>query len=357
MTETDPEVSKVISIINSQLPFYKNAKYLGDGATSYCFQVEHEHLGIRAIKVAKLNILERNPDLKDLFIEEIGILSKIQHKNVVIIYDLGKLALEDTNIPYYVMEYFSYDLNKFFLCELFPALEREDLISIFRQSAEGLKHIHKVVSHNDIKESNIFLDHNLNVKIGDFGFAKYFSQSSSPDTQHGSPDYWCNELKTLLKEKSKEHPNNTVIIIKKKDRKPKWDIFALGIVYENIIKKYLEKRPGNGLDNEDRKYLTQLIEKMKLETDKGIKTADEVVNAIDKMKKTLWTSLVVPELTSHPRKTTVRIPEQDTIYISEKVNLIVNHPWFQRLKNVRQLGLAYLHDNFQPLKFICKGRK
>jgi HD superfamily phosphohydrolase len=342
MDKINSEVIGIIDILKKQLKIYNEIQYLGEGSTSYCFNAEHTHLGSRVIKVAIPSLLEKNKELRDIFLEEIGILSKIHHKNVVVIFDIGEVAGDGLNIPYYVMEYFSYDLRKYIQSDRYIKIDREQFIHIIRQAAEGLFSIHKHVSHNDIKESNIFIDDDLNVKIGDFGFAKPFSLSSSPDTQHGSPEYWCKELKSYLKRKSQENPSNTVIIVKKKDRKPKWDIFALGIIFENMLQKYLEIRPKDGLDNDDRRYICQLIENMKLENEDGINTSAEVVDAIDKMRKTLWTSLVVPELTSQPRRTTLRIPEQETIYISDNVNVLVNHPWFQRLKNIRQLGLAYL---------------
>jgi len=336
------EIREIKDLIQEVLPLYKELKYLGKGATSYCYKFSHEHLGTRVIKVAKPSELNKNPKLKKIFLEEIGVLSKINHKNVIIIYDIGSLNYKGLKIPYYTMEFYDFDLAKFIESEDFPKIDREGLVSILRQAAEGLHHIHSVVSHNDIKENNIFINKQLNVKIGDFGFAKYFSKSSSPDTQHGTPTYWCDELKNHLKKRSDEDPNNTVIIIEKKDRKPKWDIFALGVVFGNTIAKYIEKNPRNCLSDSDKRYLDQLIKKMKLESNEGIQNTDEIVRALDKMRKTLWTSLVVEELSSHPRKTTVRIPEIESIYTSDKVKLIINHPWFQRLKDIRQLGLAYL---------------
>lgn len=342
MAKKDQEISEIEISIKKELPDFKNLEYLGKGATSYCFKFDHELLGTRAIKTAKPNELIKNPKLKRIFLEEIGILSKIHHKNVITIHEIGNLNHKDQEIPYYTMEFFDFDLIKFMESEDFSNLKREDLISILRQSVDGLHHIHDVVSHNDIKESNIFIDKHYNVKIGDFGFAKYFSKKSSPDSHHGTPEYWCNELKEQLKKRSDEDPNNTVIIIEKKDRKPKWDIVALGYVFENILKEYRERGTNNCLSDSDERYLDQLIKNMKLESSAGIQKTDEIVDVLEKMRKTLWSSLLIEELSSQPRKTTVRIPEFESIYSSDRVKIIINHPWFQRLKDVRQLGLAYL---------------
>ena len=51
-------------------------------------------------------------------------------------------------------------------------IPEEDLWNIFLQCMQGLVYIHKMgVIHRDIKPANIFMDNNMNIKIGDFGTA------------------------------------------------------------------------------------------------------------------------------------------------------------------------------------------
>ncbi len=320
----------------------KDVEFIGSGSTGYCFKFETKFLGARAIKIAKPKEIQIKANLKNLFLEEIAKLSEIKHKNVILIFDLGEFSYEGNELPYFVMEYFEFDLLKLMRDKQYQDLNRDGLISILLQSAEGLVEIHrKNVAHSDIKESNIFIDSELNVKIGDLGFAKKYSVSSSPDSQHGTFEYWGEEQKKFLQAKSDENLDDTMIIIAKKDRKPKWDIIALGFVYEHLLNRFKEKSRYL-LSSEDEKYLYQLSESMKLEESGGISSASEIVSALSKLKKTLWSSLEVPELTRLPRAATIRIPEADSIFVSRRVMLIINHPWFQRLKNVKQLGLAHL---------------
>ena len=52
-------------------------------------------------------------------------------------------------------------------------LNNELAIKIFIQILDGVKYVHsKGIIHRDLKTTNIFLDKDLNVKIGDFGLAK-----------------------------------------------------------------------------------------------------------------------------------------------------------------------------------------
>ena len=69
--------------------------------------------------------------------------------------------------------------------------------------------------HRDLKPENILLDDtydNLNIKLTDFGFARYFDPSEGSDTQLGSPIYMAPE------------------IIKGKNYNSKVDIWSLGII-------------------------------------------------------------------------------------------------------------------------------
>ena len=67
----------------------------------------------------------------------------------------------------------------------------------FIQLISGLKSIHdEKFAHRDLKTENIFLDKNFNLKIGDFGFAKYIENGKSDKlkTILGTVGYQCPEL-------------------------------------------------------------------------------------------------------------------------------------------------------------------
>lgn len=53
--------------------------------------------------------------------------------------------------------------------------EKEFASHVIRQVAEGLRYLHKQgIIHRDLTPSNIFFNNEKNIKIGDFGLAKFF---------------------------------------------------------------------------------------------------------------------------------------------------------------------------------------
>ncbi|KAI3460677.1 hypothetical protein Pfo_017340 [Paulownia fortunei] len=137
-------------------------------------------LGNEVIAVKKSKLLDHtNIDHRtqiDLFINELVVLSKINHKKAV---KLLGCCLE-TEVPILVYEYIdnktlSYHLHGDGRSEK-TSLPWDTRLSIAAETAGVLSYLHSAASppiiHRDIKPANILLDKNFSVKVSDFGASR-----------------------------------------------------------------------------------------------------------------------------------------------------------------------------------------
>ena len=106
--------------------------------------------------------------LKDRLLREARAAGRLNHPNIVIIYDVD----EEKNFSYIVMEYLQgKDLK--LLLEKEVRFEPGRTVYIIRQICDALDYAHQMgIIHRDIKPSNIILTQNHTVKVADFGIAK-----------------------------------------------------------------------------------------------------------------------------------------------------------------------------------------
>ena len=109
------------------------------------------------------------------FLDEIKILYKLNHRNIVRIYNY--YAYENVHTGYILMEYIDGNTIEEFINDYFAPFATTTLDDIFIQLIDAFCYIeeHGII-HRDIREGNILIDKNGIVKIIDFGIGKIFSK-------------------------------------------------------------------------------------------------------------------------------------------------------------------------------------
>jgi len=187
---------------------YKVLALLGQGGMGAVYLAHH----IRLNKdVALKTFDERNltEDNRQRFQREAQSIGKLQHKNIVQVFDYG---ITDSGAPYYTMEVLEGE-NVAERINRKGHLQLDEGLAIFRELCEGLSICHqRKVVHRDIKPANIFLelksstdDTIQSIKLVDFGIAALVDESldvqrlTAVGTVFGSPLYMSPEQGMGLK--------------------------------------------------------------------------------------------------------------------------------------------------------------
>jgi tRNA A-37 threonylcarbamoyl transferase component Bud32 len=158
---------------------YKLLRHLGSGGMSSVYLAEHRYLQRRAaIKVLPQNRIEDSSYLAR-FYREGKAAAKLDHANVVRIYELDN----EDKTHYQVMEYVEgRDLQV--MVKQDGPLDYETAANYIAQAAEGLAHAHEVgLIHRDIKPANLLVDLKGVVKVLDLGLARMSDEKQASLTQ------------------------------------------------------------------------------------------------------------------------------------------------------------------------------
>ncbi len=128
---------------------------------------------------------------KKMFFNEAQIVGKLQHPNILPIYDAG----EDANCYYVVMEHVQGARTLSSYCKPDSLLRIDDVVEIVFKCAKALHYAHgRGLIHRDVKPSNIMLTPDNDVRIIDFGIALLNdADQSAIKGIAGSPSYMSPE--------------------------------------------------------------------------------------------------------------------------------------------------------------------
>ncbi len=157
---------------------YEILELLGEGGMGAVYKAADREVDrIVALKVIRPEMAS-NPEILARFKQELLLSSKVTHRNVIRIYDLG----EAQGMKFITMEYLEGE-NLHQILKQRNKLEVGEAVDIMEQVASGLAAAHREgIIHRDLKPANIMRDKSGRVVLMDFGLARTFSGDGMTNT-------------------------------------------------------------------------------------------------------------------------------------------------------------------------------
>jgi serine/threonine protein kinase len=236
-------------------------------------------------KVAVKKLTVKNSKFMDnlnKFINEINIISSLRHPNIVLY--MGA-SIERDNY-YMITEYLPKgSLFDYIHRDKGKITEREQIIIAY-EIAVALKYLHsRNIIHCDLKSSNILIDDNWKIKIGDFGLSRFFNLLNPEENRGriGTPHWMAPEV---LKGEKYEHSADIFsfgMIL--------WEILSLEIPYYGVnpyqvISLVADQRKIVQVPKEGHNVLINLIENCLMYESSKRPNLDQIVETLEKLKNT-----------------------------------------------------------------------
>ncbi|UCD59149.1 MAG: protein kinase, partial [Candidatus Hydrogenedentota bacterium] len=202
-------------MIGEEIRNYRILKELGKGGMGVVYKANQISLGRMVAMKVLPHHLTSDPAFIKRFENEARAIAKLNHPNIVQIYDIG----HHEQIYYYTMEFIEGpSLDEIIYKEGFLSLDRA--ISIIAQVAKALQYAHgHGIVHRDIKPSNIMIDKSGRVKVTDFGLAlqERTTRLTMDGSIVGTPEYMSPEQAAGQTATARS------------------DIYSLGVVFYEIL--------------------------------------------------------------------------------------------------------------------------
>jgi calcium-dependent protein kinase len=208
----------VTQVLKDPLDKYTVIKFLGEGSFGKVHLVRDIETGIeRAMKEIKKS--ESNqPDYE--IINEIEILKKVDHPNIVKIFEF--FVSSDT---YYIITEYCPELTLYRKIKKFTRFNEDQTANIMYQLLSAVNYCHSNnIVHRDLKPENILIDRidkdgYFQIKVIDFGTAKIFEKGQKEKRLIGSCYYIAPE-------------------VLKKDYNEKCDLWSCGVILYTLLCGY-----------------------------------------------------------------------------------------------------------------------
>ena len=210
---------------------------------------------------------DRDPSFADRFLREARALARLNHPNIVSVYEFG----ENGGFYFIVMEYV--DGRTLREVSATGGVTPQQALAIVPEICAALQYAHDAgVVHRDIKPENILLDRDGVVKIADFGLAKLTGAEATTHLTRaeqvmGTPSYMAPE----------QHRRPLEV-----DHRA--DIYSLGVVFYELLTGELPQghfEPPSSRSKVDARIDPIVLRSLAQEPDRRYQRVDEVKSAVE----------------------------------------------------------------------------
>jgi serine/threonine protein kinase len=181
----------LLTAVDINIPGYQIIRPIGEGGMASVFLAMQKSLDREVALKVMSPILAANADFASRFLIEGKITAKLQHPNLVTVFDIGT----HNGVYYLAAEYIGGGTLKERLAE--GGLSIAEILDIITDVAHGLDFAHqKGFVHRDVKPANVLFRLDGRVVLADFGIAKAMDGSNSSTVAGasvGTPDYMSPE--------------------------------------------------------------------------------------------------------------------------------------------------------------------
>ncbi|TCD69684.1 kinase subunit of RNA polymerase II carboxy-terminal domain kinase I [Steccherinum ochraceum] len=171
-----PSLTRPSSPRGSRDELYEIVSQVGEGTFGKVYKARNTSTGA-FVALKRIRMETERDGFPVTAMREIKLLQSLRHPNIVRLYEM---MVAGTNV-YMVFEYMDHDLTGILSQNQFSFTDAH-LKSLCRQMLAGLAYLHhKGVIHRDIKGSNILINNRGELKLGDFGLARFYQKRRKSD--------------------------------------------------------------------------------------------------------------------------------------------------------------------------------
>ncbi|KAF2220540.1 kinase-like domain-containing protein [Elsinoe ampelina] len=184
--------------VNSESVYYRkdgNESVVGSGTYGKVYKAVHVYTK-QHVALKKIRMDGERDGFPVTAIREIKLLQSLHHPNIVALQE----TMVEKNDCFMIFEYLSHDLTGLLNHPNFDltAAHKKDLA---KQLFEGLDYLHRRgVLHRDIKAANILVSKSGQLKLADFGLARFYAKSRKQDYTNRVITIWYRSPELLLGE-------------------------------------------------------------------------------------------------------------------------------------------------------------